>query len=229
MSGADEARRRDEHAGQRARPRRPAPSPAVNMRPTRTPSSRDTSGANAAARIRRPRRCAEQQRRSATISDGHDEHDEQVVGREQRRAWPPIRSPSIENARRERCGLPPQIIPASACEQHEQAERDDRPRSAAARPRPGGSPRARPRRRARSPRQQRGDEAEPVGAAWSITRQATNVVTISIAPWAKLTIRVARQISTSASANGGVDRAAGEAVEGEDDEAVHCTVSSEPR
>ena len=53
-----------------------------------------------------------------------------------------------------------------------------------------------------SPRRSATTNAEPVATSpASITDQAMNVVNIAIAPWAKLTMRVARQMSTSASAS----------------------------
>ena len=113
--------------------------------------------------------------------------------------WPPTLKPLIENAGGNERGLPPQTIPANAC-------------SSTSRPSvtmiafSGGAPsigRITTRSTtapSTSPDASATRKPTQYGAPRSITDQAMNVVSISIPAWAKLRIRVARQISTSDSA-----------------------------
>ena len=106
----------------------------------------------------------------------------------------------IENAGGNERGLPPDH-PRERLQQHEQPERHDHRVQRRGAP-IGRITHALDHRAEHQPGDQRDQEAEPVRPRRvDHADQAMNVVTIAIAPWAKLTIRVARQISTSASAN----------------------------
>ena len=116
-----------------------------------------------------------------------------------RNVCPPTLKPLIENAGGNERGLPPQIIPAKACSSTSRpsvtmiAFSGGAPSIGRITTRSITAPSTRPLASAmRKPTQ--------YGAPASITVQAMNVVTISIPAWAKLRIRVARQISTSESA-----------------------------
>lgn len=111
----------------------------------------------------------------------------------------PTAKPLMPSSGGKERGVPPHTIPATAC------RNSSRPRVTITAfiggpfsigrtsTRSTTAPRTNPETRAAtSPSQY-----EPV--AW-ITPSATNVVIISMPPWAKLTIRVARQMSTRASA-----------------------------
>ena len=106
--------------------------PRVSIRPTSTPSSRETSGANAAARIRRPDRGpGEQQRRARPSATSTETEDEHVVRREQRDAADGVAS-AVLNGRREVAVADAVDHAEHRLDQDQHAERRSRSRSAAA-------------------------------------------------------------------------------------------------
>ena len=138
--------------------------PSVSIRPTRTPSSRATSGENAAPRIRRPSRGVTEQRGEQRRDRDHHQHDERVV-RARTAAWCRRR---CSRAARTRPGTSGGSCPRSSPRSRRSActgRASGSPRSAAARARPGGSARARRPRRARSRHASATAKPSDVGAA----------------------------------------------------------------
>ena len=115
---------------------------------------------------------------------------------ENRRWCPPTTYPRIENAGGKERGVPPQIMPASACSRMSRpsvtitALSGGPPSTGRISTRSTIAPITKPQTRATT----NPSQYEPLEA---MTLDAMNVVTMNIPPWAKFTIRVARQIITS--------------------------------
>src|SRR5947209_5767434 len=172
--------------------------PNVNIPPTRTPSNRATSGANADARIRRPSEVARNSSASSTATTTTTSTMNVSFGVNSR-VVPPTLYPWSENAAGKERGVLPQIIPAPA------TSSVYRPRVTITAFSGGADSTGRIRTRSTtapsiSPEASATKNPSGYEPVFVITAEAMKVVTISIAPCAKLTIRVARQISTSASA-----------------------------
>src|SRR5215472_12963531 len=162
--------------------------PRVSIRPTRTPSSRATSGANAAARMRSPAEVARNRNARATATAITTSTMNVSLGVNSRLV-PPTRYPRSENAAGNDRGVLPQIIPAMA------TSSVYRPRVRMTAFSGGAFSTGRTTTRSTTAPSTNPDASATANPSTYeppdvITAEAMNVVNISIAPWAKFTIRV---------------------------------------